>query len=50
MESSGVDLSFTVKDLSTVMHAPIDYGMTSLNPLKGIIPRDTAFNDYMSVL
>lgn len=47
----GIDVSFTIKDLSTVMHAPIDVAMNSVfNPLGGLLPRDSAFHDYMAVL
>ena len=46
----GVDISFEVKDLSTVMHAPIGTHVNSINPLAGIFARDTPWNDYMAVL
>ena len=47
----GVDVSFTIKDLSTVMHAPIDTAISSvLDPFGGLLPRDSAFHDYLSVL
>lgn len=46
----GINISFSVADLSTVMHAPIDVGFKPLNPLKGLFDEDNAFNDYMSVL
>lgn len=47
----GIDVSFTVKDLSTIMHAPIDSSMHNpLNILAGIAPRDNAFADYLAVL
>lgn len=47
----GVDVSFTIKDLSTVMHAPIDVALGNpLDPLGGLMPRDSAFHDYMAVL
>lgn len=47
----GVDVSFTIKDLSTIMHAPIDAGMTSaLKFWKGILPQDNAFQDYLAIL
>lgn len=46
----GVDISFTVKDLSTVMHAPIDVQPNKAVELRSIFPRDTAFYDYLSVL
>lgn len=46
----GINISFSVADFSTVMHAPIDVGFKPLNPLKGIFDEDNAFSDYMSVL
>lgn len=47
----GVDVSFTVKDLSTIMHAPIDVNMANpLDPLGGLLPRDSAFHDYLAIL
>lgn len=46
----GINLSFSIADFSTVMHAPIDVGFKPLNPLKGIFDEDNAFSDYMSVL
>lgn len=39
----GLDISFSVKDLSTVMHAPISDSF-------GLFDDDTAFSDYMAVL
>lgn len=44
-----VDVTFTVKDLSTIMHMPINTGF-ALDPLEGIFDEDTVFTDYMSVL
>lgn len=46
----GINISFSVADMSTVMHAPIDVGFKPLNPLKGLFDEDNAFSDYMSVL
>lgn len=46
----GVDITFTVKDLSTAVHAPIDTAMTSLKPWKGLMAADNTFHDYMAVL
>lgn len=46
----GINISFSVQDLSTIMHAPIDMGFKPLNPLKGIFDDDNPFSDYMSVL
>lgn len=50
-QALGIDVSFTVADLSTVMHAPIDdRAGTFLPPWKGLIDDDNAFNDYLNVL
>lgn len=48
-QAMAVDVSFTVKDLSTVMHMPIATGF-ALDPLEGIFDEDTIFTDYISVL
>jgi len=44
-----VDVSFSVKDLSSIMHMPINSGF-SLNPLKGVFDEDTVYTDYLHVL
>ena len=44
-----IDVSFTIKDLSTVMHMPIVTGF-AFDPLEGIFDEDTIFTDYISVL
>lgn len=44
-----VNVTFTVRDLSSVMHMPIATGF-SLDPLKGIFDEDTVFSDYIGVL
>lgn len=44
-----VDVTFTVADLSSVMHMPLTSGF-SLNPLKGIMDEDTVYTDYLHVL
>lgn len=46
----GCDISFEVTDLSTIMHAPIDSGMSVLGDFRWIMSDDNVFNDYMSVL
>jgi hypothetical protein len=48
-ECLGIDVTFTVMDLSSIMHMPIGTEPW-FNPLKGIFDEDTAFNDYMAVL
>lgn len=49
MQAMGIEVSFSVKDLSSIMHIPISEGF-SLNPTKGIFDEDTVFSDYMGVL
>lgn len=44
-----VNVAFSVRDLSSVMHMPIATGF-SLDPLKGIFDEDTVFSDYIGVL
>ena len=39
----GIDISFTVTDMSSVLHVPLD-------ERSGILDDDNAFNDYMAVL
>lgn len=48
-QAMAIDVSFTVKDLSTIMHMPIATGF-ALDPLEGIFDEDTIFTDYISVL
>jgi hypothetical protein len=46
-----IDVSFTVQDLSSVMHMPIIQGFNPLtNPTAGLFDDDTVFTDYMAVL
>lgn len=50
-ECLAIDVSFSIKDLSTVMHAPIDTGFSILKPWKGMLfDEENMFNDYMAVL
>lgn len=49
-EALGIDVSFSIKDLSTIMHAPIDDMGGIVPPWSGILADDSAFNDYMGVL
>ena len=44
-----VDVTFTIKDMSSVMHMPLNTTF-SLNPLKGIFDEDTIYTDYLHVL
>ncbi len=47
-ECLGIDVTFTITDLSSVMHMPIDSG--SILPWKGLLDDDSAFMDYMGIL
>jgi hypothetical protein len=49
MQAMGIEVTFSVKDLSSIMHIPISEGF-SLNPTKGLFDEDTVFSDYMGVL
>lgn len=50
-ECLGIDISFSVKDLSSVLHAPIDAGFDPLRPWKGMLfDDDSVFKDYMAIL
>lgn len=49
-EPMAIDVSFTVKDLSTVMHMPIVQGFSLTNPTASVFDTDNTFSDYMSVL
>lgn len=46
----GLDVSFSVVDMSSIMHMPIDTGLTGILPLSGIFDDDNAYTDYMSTL
>lgn len=48
-ECLGIDITFTVMDLSSIMHMPIT-SEPWINPLRGLMAEDTAFNDYLAVL
>lgn len=49
-EPMGIDVSFSVIDLSSVMHMPIVQGFSLTNPLSSIFDDDNTFTDYMAVL
>jgi hypothetical protein len=49
-EPMAIDVSFTVKDLSTVMHMPIIQGFSLTNPTASVFDDDNTFSDYMAVL
>lgn len=44
----GFDVSFTIIDLSSVMHAPIGNGFNPTKPLRRVFDDDNAFNDYLA--
>ncbi len=48
-EPLGIDITFSVIDLSSIMHMPIASNF-SLNPFSGVFDDDNAFNDYLAVL
>jgi hypothetical protein len=49
-EAMAIDVAFSIKDMSSVLHMPIVQGFDILNPLNNIFDDDTVFSDYMSVL
>lgn len=50
-ECLAIDVSFSVTDLSSIMHAPIDTGFSIFRPWRGLLQdNDDPFNDYMAVL
>lgn len=49
MSAMGIEVTWTVKDLSTIMHAPISEGF-SFDPQRSLFDEDTIFSDYMAVL
>lgn len=49
-QALGYDISFSIADLNTVMHMPIDAGFSIREPLKMIFDNDNAFKDYCAVL
>lgn len=50
-ECLGIDVTISIKDLSKVLHVPIEDGFNPLMPWKdGLISDDSAFKDYMAVL
>lgn len=48
-QAMAIEVSFSIKDLSSIMSMPIQQGM-SLFPLEGIFDGDNAFTDYMMTL
>ncbi len=46
----GIDVDFSVKDFSSVMHSPITPAFSLLNPLGGVTDDDNPFTDYLASL
>lgn len=46
----GIDVSFSIANMTTVMHAPIDTGLSSLFPWNHMFATDTGWQDYASTL
>lgn len=49
-QALGYDISFTIADLNSVFHMPIDAGFSIREPFKMIMDNDNAFKDYCAVL
>lgn len=49
-EPMGIDVSFSVLDLSSVMHMPIVQGFSLSSPLGNMFDDDNTFTDYMATL
>lgn len=49
-QALGYDISFTIADLNSILHMPIDSGFNIREPLKLIFDNDNAFKDYCAVL
>lgn len=49
-EFLGCDIQFTVTDLSTIVHAPIDTGFDDILSFRWLISDDSGLNDYMCAL
>lgn len=48
-QTMAVEVSFSVVDMSSIIHMPIIEGFT-LNPASALFDEDTAFSDYMATL
>lgn len=52
-EPLGIDITFTVKDLSGILHVPIEIPYNPLNPVgvvSNILDNDNSYSDYMNAL
>jgi hypothetical protein len=46
-QALAIDVSFSVKDLSSVMAAPVTQGFSIINPLQGLTDDQSAWADYL---
>lgn len=46
----GLDVTFSVVDMSNIMHMPIDTGLSGIIPWNGLFGDDNAYSDYMATL
>lgn len=46
----GLDVSFSVMDLSSIMHMPIDTGLSGILPFSGIFGGENAYSDYIATI
>lgn len=46
----GLDITFSVANLSSVMHMPIDTGLMNMMPWNALIGEDNVYSDYTAVL
>lgn len=49
-QALGYDISFSIADLNSLLHMPIDSGFSIREPMKLIFDNDNAFKDYCAVL
>lgn len=49
-QALGYDISFSIADLNSLLHMPIDAGFSIREPMKLIFDNDNAFKDYCAVL
>ena len=49
-QALAIDISFSVKNLSSVVSMPIRPGFSLIEPLSGLLDDDTAFSDYMMAM
>ena len=49
-QALGIDVSFSILDLSSIMAVPIMPGFDIFHPLRGLFDSDNAFSDYLMTL